>query len=56
MAQLQGNLLKDIIHLSAATRIERFAAGDARKFIEGTLAFHPERAADVTAAENRSEA
>src|SRR6185503_1133686 len=52
VSQLQRDLLEDVVHFSAAARIERLAAGYARQFIESALALHAERAAHIAAAQN----
>src|SRR5262245_5148400 len=50
MAQLERDLLEDVVHLCGAARIEGFAARHGRQFVQDTLAFHAQRAADIAAA------
>src|SRR5215217_1335032 len=52
MPQLQGNLLENIVHLRRGTWEESLASGNAGKLVESALAFHPEGAACVAAAQN----
>src|SRR5438094_810880 len=52
VTKLQRNLFEDVIHLSAAARIESFAARDTSEFVHDALPFHTESAADIAAAEN----
>src|SRR5205085_613687 len=52
MTKFQRDLFEDVIHLSAAARIERFTARHTGEFIEDALAFHSQCAANVAAAEN----
>src|SRR2546423_4260902 len=52
VAQLQSDLLEDIVHLCRAARIKSFASGNSGEFIEGALTFHAERTARVAATQN----
>src|SRR5436305_12222320 len=52
MAKFQRDLFEDVVHLSAAARIESFTARHTGELIENALAFHSQRAARVAAAEN----
>src|SRR2546430_12673100 len=50
--KFQRDLFEDVIHLSAAARVERFTARYTGEFIEDALAFHSQFAANIAAAEN----
>src|ERR1044072_460809 len=50
--QLQGNLLKNVVHFRGGTWEESFASGNAGKLVKNALAFHAEGAACVAAAQN----
>src|SRR5207245_5095676 len=51
-AQLERDLLKDVIHLGGRPGVKSLAARNAGEFVQDALSLHAQRAADVAAAED----